>query len=230
MTPTDLPTAPEADSPEADSIDALHDTVNPPLTGIPSQALLSTTMSLEPGKLIVFTGPSGVGKGTLLKALFQRHPELTLSVSATTRAPREGEVEGQHYYFMDREAFKGLIEANELLEWAEFASNFYGTPRRPLEALVKQGKRVILEIELEGARQVRSTYPKALQIFVSPPSLQELEARIRQRGQDSEDAIARRLQRAKVEIEAKAEFDVQVMNDDLDKALHELERILFKDR
>ncbi len=177
--------------------------------------------------MIVFTGPSGVGKGTVLRAILGRHPELHLSVSATTRSPRSGEIEGKHYYFLTRSQFEAQVAQGEFLEWAEFAGNLYGTPRQPLLDRIAQGGRIILEIELEGARQVRKTAPDALQIFIQPPSLEELEARIRKRGQDSEAAIARRLARAKVEIASAHEFDVQIMNDNFDATVKMLEGILF---
>ncbi|HIK56699.1 MAG TPA: guanylate kinase [Synechococcales cyanobacterium M55_K2018_004] len=179
------------------------------------------------GRLIVLTGPSGVGKGTLLRALLERHPELYLSVSVTTRSPRPGEENGQHYYFVTTERFREMIEHGELLEWAEFAGNCYGTPRRPVEERIQRGEWVILEIELEGARQIRKTCPDAIRIFVLPPSLEELEHRLRGRGSESEEAIARRLARAKAEIEAADEFDVQVVNDDLAIALQHIESALF---
>lgn len=179
------------------------------------------------GKLIVLTGPSGVGKGTLVRSLLARHHELYLSVSVTTRAPRPGEIDGQHYYFVTLSQFKNLVETGELLEWAEFAGNFYGTPVAPVKQRIAEGKSVVLEIELEGARQIRKTFPEAIRIFILPPSWEELERRLRSRGQDSEEAIVRRLQRAKEEIEAAGEFDYQVINDDLDRALEHLESHLF---
>jgi guanylate kinase len=179
------------------------------------------------GELIVLTGPSGVGKGTLLRSLLQRHPELFLSISITTRAPRPGEIDGLHYYFVDRPQFERMVAKGELLEWAEFAGNCYGTPRAPVEAQIRQGHSVVLEIELEGARQVRRSFPEAIQIFLLPPSMLELEYRIRSRGQDSEAAIERRLKRAQEEVNAADEFDVQIVNDDLDKALNRIEKALF---
>lgn len=180
------------------------------------------------GRVVVFTGPSGVGKGTLLRSVLADHPEIYLSISATTRHPRAGEVEGQHYYFMDPAGFQDLVQRNELLEWAEFAGNCYGTPRQPVQDQVNQGKLVILEIELEGARQVRETLPGAYQIFVLPPSLEELEARIRQRGQDEESAIQKRLAKASTEIEAANEFDLQIINDDLETAVDQLKVALLE--
>ncbi|MGQ9870736.1 guanylate kinase, partial [Leptodesmis sp.] len=163
------------------------------------------------GRLIVLTGPSGVGKGTLLRSLLRRHPDLYLSVSATTRAPRPGEVDGKDYYFLSRPEFERMIANGEFLEWAEFAGNLYGTPKASVDNQIQQGHRVILEIELEGARQVRQYFPDALRIFILPPSLPELESRIRTRGKDTEDAIVRRLQRAKEEINAADEFDIQIV-------------------
>jgi len=183
---------------------------------------------MKPGHLIVITGPSGVGKGTLLRSLLQRHPELHFSVSATTRAPRPGEVEGKNYYFVDRDRFTEMVARGELLEWAEFAGHLYGTPRHPVEEHIRQGNLVVLEIELQGARQIRQTCPEALQIFILPPSLPELERRIRERAQDTEAAIARRLERAQEEIQAAHEFDIQIVNDDLEQALNRLEAALFQ--
>jgi guanylate kinase len=180
-----------------------------------------------PGRLIVFTGPSGVGKGTLLKALRDRYPNLGLSISATTRQPRPGEVDGKDYYFVSREQFQAMVDNGDLLEWAEFAGNCYGTPKAAVQRHLEAGEWLILEIELEGARQVRHTFPQALQLFVLPPSLDELEQRIRLRGKDSEDAIVRRMARAQVEIDAAPEFDVQIVNDNLETALQQLDIALF---
>ncbi len=178
------------------------------------------------GRLTVLTGPSGVGKGTLVKLLLERHPEIWLSVSATTRAPRQGEQEGISYFFLSREAFEQRVAEGGLLEWAEFAGNLYGTPRQPVEERLAEGRPVLLEIELEGARQVRQSFPAGFQVFLEPPSFEELERRIRGRGTDSEEAIARRLERARVELAAAPEFDARLVNGELDAALAELERLM----
>ena len=183
-------------------------------------------MADSKGRLTVITGPSGVGKGTLVKRLLERQPEIWLSVSATTRAPREGEVDGQSYFFHSREAFDALAATGGLLEWAEFAGNCYGTPRKPVQDQLDRGRAVLLEIELEGARQVRRSFPDGVQIFLAPPSFEELERRIRGRGTDAEDAIQRRLQRAEEELRAQGEFDAVVINDDLHKALEALEQLM----
>jgi guanylate kinase len=178
------------------------------------------------GELIVLTGPSGVGKGTLMRTLLERHPELYYSVSMTTRKPRPGEIEGKHYYFTDRSKFEQLVARGDFLEWAEFAGNYYGTPRQAVLNQIKSGKCVVLEIELEGARKIRDSFPSAKSIFILPPSLTELENRIRGRGQDPEDAIVRRLHRAEEEIQAANEFDIQIVNDDFETALHSIETAL----
>ncbi len=180
----------------------------------------------SPGRLVVITGPSGVGKGTLIRRLLKTCPEFRLSVSATTRAARPGEVEGTDYFFMDRPRFEALIEQGQLLEWAEFAGNFYGTPRAPVEAQLHSGQSVILEIELQGARQVRRCFPVALSVFILPPSLEVLRQRLEGRGQDSPAAVAARLQAAVQEIAAAPEFDRQITNDDLEVSLSHLVAIL----
>lgn len=188
----------------------------------------ATTKECPPvGKLIILTGPSGVGKGTLMRSLVQRHPELHYSVSVTTRSPRPGEIDGKDYYFVSRREFEQLVAAGELLEWAEFAGNYYGTPREAVINQVRSGKCVVLEIELEGARQIRASYPSAFSIFILPPSMSELEKRIRGRAQDSEEAIARRLHRAEEEISAADEFALKIVNDDFETALNTIEAAIF---
>lgn len=199
-----------------------------PSTSVPPNDQATKNRVSQPtGQLIVFTGPSGVGKGTLLRHLLGQHPDIQLSISATTRQPREGEENGKHYYFVSRSEFEAMVAQGDLLEWAEFAGNLYGTPRKPLEHMIDRGHTVILEIELDGARQVRESLPAARQIFVLPPSVEELEARIRERGQDSDDAIAKRMARAQIEIQAASEFDIQILNDDLELAVKQLELAVF---
>ena len=178
---------------------------------------------MQVGKLIVLTGPSGVGKGTLVRALRSRHQELYLSVSATTRSPRRGEVEAKDYYFVNRQQFEDMIVANELLEWAEYAGNYYGTPKLPVQQQIAQGQSVLLEIEVVGARKIKQTFPEALRIFILPPSLTELEQRLRKRGKDPEAVIQQRLECAKAEIAASSEFDWEIVNDNFKTALAELE-------
>jgi guanylate kinase len=181
---------------------------------------------MQTGKLIVITGPSGVGKGTLVRSLLEGHPELYLSISATTRTPRAGEVEGKDYYFLTRASFEAAIETGQLLEWAEYAGNYYGTPRARVEEQIARGKFVLLEIEVVGARRIKQTFPNALRIFILPPSLEELERRLRDRATDSEEAILKRLERAKAEMATCNEFDVQIINDDLATALKEIEEAI----
>tara|TARA_B100000131_G_C18045013_1_gene584039 strand:+ start:699 stop:1256 length:558 start_codon:yes stop_codon:yes gene_type:complete len=176
--------------------------------------------------LTVITGPSGVGKGTLVKKLLQRHDRLWLSVSATTRLPRSGEVNGKDYFFLKEEEFKKLVNKGGFIEWAKFAGNYYGTPKEEISNQLKSGKKVVLEIELEGARQIRKTFPEGFQLFISPPDFQELEKRIRGRATDSEEAIKKRLIRASDELKAKNEFDAVVVNDDIELALLKIEKLL----
>ena len=190
------------------------------------RAVLAPVMAVEgssAGRLFLITGPSGVGKGTLVAALLQRHPQIWLSISATTRS---GELDGQHYFFRSRTQFDADVAAGGLLEWAEFAGNGYGTPRQPVEQQLAAGRPVLLEIELEGARQVRRSFPSGFQIFLKPPSFEELERRIRGRGTDSEEAISRRLARARVELAAESEFDAVLVNADLQVALTQLEQLM----
>lgn len=180
------------------------------------------------GKLVVVSGPSGVGKGTLVQRICDRLPDkIQLSISATTRSPRADEQDGVNYFFWTREKFLGQVEEGAFLEWAEYAGNLYGTPRAPVESGIQAGKIVILEIELEGARQVARSFPAAQRIFIMPPSLAVLEQRLRQRSTDTETAIQQRLERAQVEIASAHEFDVIIVNDDLDTATQQLLEVIL---
>ena len=178
------------------------------------------------GRLLVLTGPSGVGKGTILQALLTHYPQVWLSVSATTRPPRPGERHGENYFFLDRQSFMDQVAQGEFLEWAEFAGYAYGTPAGPIRSRLRAGQTVVLEIEVEGARQVRRHLPTAVQVFLRPPSMATLEERIRGRGSDSEDAIAKRISRAREELARAEEFDHVILNGDLNQAIAEVEAIL----
>jgi len=178
------------------------------------------------GNLTVLTGPSGVGKGTIVKKILDSHSDVWLSISATTRKPRTGEIEGQHYFFLEKKNFQEIIDKEGFLEWASFSNNFYGTPKKIVNEKIEQGNNVLLEIELEGARQIRRSFPDALQIFIAPPNLSELEKRIRGRGTETEDAIRNRLAIAKKELFAKKEFDAVVINEDIEKAFMEIEGLM----
>ncbi len=180
------------------------------------------------GKLIVITGPSGVGKGTIVNSLIQKHSQLNLSVSATTRKPRPGEVDGRDYYFLSREEFESAIANDEFLEWAEYAGNYYGTPKTKVQELIDAGKLVLLEIELVGARIISEIFPDAMRIFILPPSIEELAARLRKRGKDPESAIEKRLLRAKEEIAASQEFEIRIVNEDLTTAIQDVTKVIFE--
>jgi guanylate kinase len=169
--------------------------------------------------VLVVTGPSGVGKGTLIKHLLERRPDYRLSVSATTRPPRPGEVDGRDYHFLTPEEFHERVERGDFVEHAVYAGNRYGTLRSELE---RPAKGMVLEIDLQGARQVRETLPEAVQVFIAPPSYEELEQRLRSRGSDTPDQIRDRLAVAHDEMAAQAEFGHVVVNDDLERALDEL--------
>lgn len=173
---------------------------------------------MRSGNLFVISGPSGVGKGTLVGRLLEEMPDAWASVSATTRPPRDGEVEGRSYFFMTKDAFMGLVDEDGFLEWAEYSGNCYGTPRSAVEDHVAAGDQVILEIEVQGALQVRKKMPEAHLIFIEPPSLDELEARLRGRGTEDEATVAKRMETAKLELAHKMEYDVRLVNDDLEKA------------
>ncbi len=173
-------------------------------------------------RLTVLSGPSGVGKGTVVAAVRALHPHIWVSVSCTTRAPRAGEVDGVEYYFVDRARFRELIDAGALLEWAEYAGNLYGTPREPVFARLAEGAPALLEIDLQGARQVRASIPDAQFVFLAPPSWEELGRRLADRATEGPSVIAARLARAQVEMDAAEEFDAVVINDDVRRAASEL--------
>ena len=183
------------------------------------------------GVLFVLSGPSGVGKGTLNAKLFAEFGEqIAFSVSATTRAPREGEVDGTHYFFISRQEFENRISNNDFLEHAEFAGNCYGTPVSYVNSLLEQGKNVILEIDVQGAMQVRSRMPESVSIFILPPSFEELENRLRGRGTETEEKIQMRLGAARREMEYAPKYDYQIVNGgDLEAAYQQLRSVYLKE-
>lgn len=178
------------------------------------------------GNLFVVSGPSGAGKGTLLSQVIERIPDAWVSVSATTRSPRPGEIEGVHYFFLDTDHFKSLVEQDGFLEWAQVHDNYYGTLKQSVIDHMNAGDQVILEIDVQGALQVRKALPEAHLVFIEPPSLEELERRLRQRGTETEDVISSRMKTAEVELAQKMEYDVQVVNDDLERAVVELVEVI----
>jgi guanylate kinase len=175
-----------------------------------------------PSRLTVLSGPSGVGKGTVVEAVRELYPQVWVSVSCTTRAPRPGERDGVQYHFVDRATFARMIERGELLEYAEFAGNLYGTPSAPVDEHLAAGIPTLLEIELQAARQVRATMPRAQFVFLVPPSWDELDRRLSGRGTEARDVIEARLARARVELAAGSEFDKVIINDDVGRAAAEL--------
>lgn len=182
-------------------------------------------MSAE-GLLVVFSGPSGAGKDTVLKRLMEKELGIRLSVSATTRSPREGEKDGTDYHFISRERFDALVAEDKMLEYAEYCGNCYGTPSEPIEKWQAEGCDVILEIEVQGGAQIKKKCPNCISIFVLPPSLEVLENRLRRRGTESEDVICKRLAAAKEEIAQALHYDYILVNDDLEPAVDQMAGIL----
>lgn len=178
------------------------------------------------GKTFVISGPSGVGKSTVLKALFEGRDDLYFSVSATTRAPREGERDGVDYHFIHADRFRSMIEEDAFLEYAEYVGNFYGTPKMYVDDAMARGKDVILDIERQGAVQVCAKRPETVRIFIAPPSWDELERRLTARGTDTPEKIQKRLIRAQVELEMAGDYDYFVVNDTVENAVNELRAIM----
>lgn len=172
---------------------------------------------MRKGNLFVISGPSGAGKGTLVSRLVERVPDAWLSISATTRDPREGETDGVHYLFVGEDGFDRLVASDGLLEWAQVHANRYGTPRALVEDHLAAGDQVILEIDVQGGFQIREKLPQAHLVFIEPPSLEELERRLRGRGTDSEESVALRMRNAELELSRKMEYDIQFVNDNLDE-------------
>ena len=180
----------------------------------------------KPKKLIIITGPSGVGKGTVVKNILKKDKNIWLSISATTRKPRKGEENAKDYYFLTIKKFKEMIESEMFLEWAQFAGNYYGTPINIIKEKIKNGYKVILEIEVEGACQVREKFSELISIFLLPPNKKELEKRIRDRGTDNEKSILQRLERANYEISSSKNFDYVLKNYEIDKTADEILKII----
>ena len=177
---------------------------------------------MSEGKLFVVSGPSGAGKGTLVALLREDVADMWLSKSATTRNARSADTTGESYHYLDKDTFKKMIDENGFLEWAVYSDNYYGTPRKPVEENRAAGYHAILEIDVQGAMQVREKLPEAHLIFIEPPSMEELERRLRSRGTDKEEDITKRLEAAAVEMARKGEYDIVITNDDLQTARGEL--------
>lgn len=187
-------------------------------------------MSQARGNLFILSAPSGAGKSSLINALLQRHSDMKVSVSHTTRNPRPGEENGVHYHFVSQTEFKDMIADNGFVEWAQVFDNYYGTSKQSIESQLASGIDVFLDIDWQGARQIRELIPSVRTVFIAPPSRKELEARLTKRGQDSAEVIASRMAKAVSETSHYNEYDYLIVNDDFDTALYQLETIVFAAR
>ncbi len=185
---------------------------------------------MSKGLLLVVSAPSAGGKGTILKELFRRDDNLRMSVSATTRQPRAGEEHGKHYYFIGREEFQKLIDGGKMLEYAEYVGNLYGTPRGPVDQWLEEGHDVVLEIEVQGGAQIKKIVPDCVSVFITPPSLQVLEKRLRGRGTEEEETILKRLAAARQELTQACNYDYVVVNDRLEDAVDDMQAILRSEK
>lgn len=182
------------------------------------------------GIMLILSGPSGSGKGTVVRQLLKECGDMRLSVSATTREPRPEDTDGVTYYFMDNSGFEKLIEENGLLEYAQYCGNYYGTPRKPVDSWLDDGKDVIVEIEIVGAEQIKSKRPEAVSVFLLPPSMEELECRLRGRGTEKEEVILKRLARAREEIKQAYKYDYLVINDTVENAVSKVKSIVESEK
>ncbi len=185
---------------------------------------------MSKGLLIVLSGPSGTGKGTVCKALLNKRKDISLSVSCTTRTPRAGEIDGVSYFFKTQDEFKKLIEKDAFLEYADVFSNYYGTPKSFVDAEIGQGKDVLLEIDVQGALKVKAAYPQGVYIFLVPPSMEELENRIRSRGTETSEQIESRLGKASSEMKLMKEYDYRIVNDTVDDVVSRIEAIMAAEK
>ena len=183
---------------------------------------------MNKGRLIVISGFSGAGKGTVVKKLIEKY-DYSLSISATTRAPREGEVDGREYYFKTDEEFKSLIDYNGLIEWAQYVENYYGTPRKFVEDEIAAGRNVILEIEVQGAMNIKAQYPNAILIFITTKDIETLEARRRARGTETDEVIQKRIRRAAEEVDSMESYEYIVINDDLEECVDSVHSIVVSE-